>query len=265
MLGPPRGRHVKERVPLARAAKGRLNSMAKPMYRETSDEYAEDNDGYYEEEGYDYLEEEETQEVTVGLFSTPARAAAVIGSFVLLIAIMSVVIWVLSTRPEPGPTPPGSVKVPVITNPNPGGEGQAPVKGSFAPDFQWTDPQTGKVKSISSLKGKPVFINFWGTWCPPCRAEMPEMQRLYNQYNRQMEFVGVSMGPRDSASLVESFVNAAGYNWLFVQDDTYDVATRYQVMAVPSSYFVGPDGIIKAIHVGGMNGPQMEGYLAQVR
>jgi thiol-disulfide isomerase/thioredoxin len=250
---------------MARAAKGRLNIMAKPVYRETSDEYAEENDGYYEEEEYYNPDEEETQEVTVGLFSTPARAITVIGSFVLLVAIMSVVVWIISNKPPEPRNLPGTVKVPVITNPNPGGEGQAPVKGSFAPDFQWTDPKTGKAMSLSALRGKPVFINFWGTWCPPCRAEMPEMQRLYNQYGGQMEFVGVSMGPRDSASLVESFVNAAGYNWLFVQDDSYDVAIRYQVMAVPSSYFVGPDGIIKAIHVGGMNGPQMEGYLSQVR
>jgi peroxiredoxin len=237
-------------------------------YRDRSDEEPEENeDGYYPQDDYGDPEEE-NQEVTVGLFSTPARAAALIGSVVLLVAIMAVVVWVMSTRAEAGgpANVAGNVKVPVITRSNLGGQGEAPVKGSFAPDFEWTDSNTGKAVTLSSFRGKKgVFVNFWGTWCPPCRAEMPEMQRLYNQYKGQMEFVGVSMGPRDNSSLVASFVNAAGYNWLFVQDDTYDVANRYQVMAVPSSYFIGTDGIIRAVQVGGMNGPMMESYLQQIK
>jgi|SRR5688572_13479759 len=240
--------------------------ITRRVSRASDDKAEEYENGYQPEDDYGYPEEE-TQEVTVGLFSTPGRAVALIGSLVLLLGIMAVVVWVMSTRPEgPSSNVAGNVKVPVITNPNPGGQGEAPVKGSFAPNFQWNDPVTGKPVSLASFRGKKsVFINFWGTWCPPCRAEMPEMQRLYNQYKGQMEFVGVSMGPRDNSPLVASFVNAAGYNWLFVQDDTYDVATRYQVMAVPSSYFVGADGIIRAVQVGGMNGPMMESYLQQIR
>lgn len=231
-------------------------------------------DGYDMVEEYeDYTEYEEDQddpqeETSPGLFSTPGRAVALIGSLVLLLGIMAMVVWMLGTKgPATGSAAnvAGNVKVPVITQPNLGGEGEAPSRGSLAPNFEWLDPNTGKPVRLSSLRGKPVFINFWGTWCPPCRAEMPEMQRLYNQYKGQMEFVGISMGPRDNSALVANFVNTAGYNWLFVQDDTYAVATRYQVQAVPSSYFIDANGVIKAVHIGGMNGSMMEAYLQQVR
>jgi len=245
--------------------------MGRTVYRTTRDGYVDEPEEEYqetEEYGYDHVEEVEPRDgESSGLFATPARAAALIGSLVLLVAIMSLVFWIMTTRNQPAKiTPPvaGSINVPVITSSAATRQGEAPAKGSFAPDFAWVDPGTGKPISISALK-KPVFINFWGTWCPPCRAEMPEMQRLYNQYKGQVEFIGVSMAPRDNPGLVASFVNAAGYDWLFVQDDTYDVATRYQVQAVPSSYFIGTDGVIKAVHVGGMNGAIMESYLAQIK
>ncbi len=82
------------------------------------------------------------------------------------------------------------------------------------------------------------------------------------------------MGPRDNVDIVKRFVNGPpaerpntplAYTWRFVHDSNYDVATRYQVSAVPSSYFVGTDGVIRAVHIGGMNAQQMESYLQQVK
>jgi thiol-disulfide isomerase/thioredoxin len=143
-------------------------------------------------------------------------------------------------------------------------EQQAPAKGAFAPDFEWEEG--GRAMSISSYRGdKPLFVNFWGTWCPPCRAEMPEMEAFYQRHRNEIEIIGVSMAPRDDPPTVFQFVQDAPYSWKFVHDATYDAATRYQVMSVPSSYFIDKNGVVKAVHVGAMNGQQMESYLLEVR
>lgn len=241
-----------------------------------------------EVEDYDdgYVDVDDSEEQPTGLFSTPARAVTLIASVGLLVVLLATVVWMVSSRgsttttagvspknegtaiPYNGP----AIEVSTITKANLGGAGEAPAKGSKAPDFEWNDVVSGKSLRISTL-GKPVFVNFWGTWCPPCRHEMPEMQKLYDKYKDQVEFIGVSMGPRDSTDLVKNFINhpptgEAGpftYTWRFVHDSKYEVATRYQVSAVPSSYFVGTDGVIRAVHIGGMNGPQIEAYLQQAK
>jgi thiol-disulfide isomerase/thioredoxin len=115
------------------------------------------------------------------------------------------------------------------------------------------------------MKGKPVVLNFWGTWCPPCRAEMPILQEIYTKYKGEVEFVGISMGPRDSGEGVVDFIKDAGYSWTFAHDDTYQVATDYQVSAVPSSYFIDASGVIRAVHVGAMTEQQIEAYLQKIR
>jgi len=217
----------------------------------------------------------EEEEETVGLFSTPARSVTLIAALGLVVVLFAMVIWLLTSR-APSPTNPtssdGGVEVSVITKANLGREGEAPATGKLAPDFEWNDAVTGKPMRLSTL-GKPVFVNFWGTWCPPCRAEMPEMQRLYNTYKDKVEFIGVSMmGRGDEPSVVKAFVHSPPngtppipYTWRFVHDGDYSVATRYLISAVPSSYFIGTDGVIKAVHVGGMSGSQMEAYLQQLK
>ena len=237
--------------------------MSNTTYRKTPGRVADDSEANVVEEDDD---------APIGLFSTPARTVTVIASLALVVALFAGLLWLVSSRTS---TPafvadPGGVagKVSVVTKANVGG-GQ-PRRGDKAPDFEWTDAATGQAMRISTL-GKPVFINFWGTWCPPCRAEMPEMERLYKNYKGQMDFIGISMGERDSADGVQSFITVPPngppsfpYTWRFVHDSNYEVASRYQVTAVPSSYFIGADGVIRAVHIGGMNGQQMEAYLQQV-
>jgi thiol-disulfide isomerase/thioredoxin len=235
-----------------------------------------------------YVEVDDFEEQPTGLFSTPARTVTLIASLALLVVLLATVVWVVSSRGSTSgnsgvasndgttvsvPYDGSEIQVSTITKANLGGEGEAPATGSRVPDFEWNDLVSGKPMRLSTL-GKPALVNFWGTWCPPCKAEMPEMQRLYTQYKDQVEFVGISMGPRDSTSVVKSFVNhppaerpntPLAYTWRFVHDGNYDVATRYQVSAVPSSFFVGRDGVIKAVHIGGMSAQQIESYLQQVK
>ena len=213
-----------------------------------------------------YYEEEETSEVN--LLSAPGRKWILIGSLVLLLVVLGAVVWLLMGRNSGSglatTNPDGSTAVYRITKASLGGQGEAPQKGWVAPNFEWAGNNGIPIK-LSDLRGKPVVINFWGTWCPPCRQEMPELQRYYEANKGKVEMLGVSAGPRDSVSSVGIYVNAYKHNWLFLQDDDYSLNQRYQISAVPSSYFIGPDGMIRAVHVGPMDYSMIEGYMAQAR
>jgi thiol-disulfide isomerase/thioredoxin len=221
-----------------------------------------------QDEEPEYEEYDEVQTTTV--VASPARAAAIGVSLFLLVAIFATAVWLLTSRNSnvsagtPGITQTTIAGVPTIKGFKETNEQQAATKGAFAPDFTWEEG--GQTMSLSSYRGKkPLFINFWGTWCPPCRAEMPEMEAFYNRHQSEIEVIGVSMVPRDDPPTVFQFVQQVPYSWKFLHDGTYDVATRYSDMSVPSSYFIDKNGVVKAVHVGAMNGQQMEAYLLDVR
>jgi thiol-disulfide isomerase/thioredoxin len=249
-------------------ASGRLNqdedAAAEPLVGRRS---RTANTRQVEEAEYDEVDEYDGQSTTV--IASPGRAAAIGVSLFLLVAIFAVAVWLLTSRNNTNQTvlsgPQSTlVGVPTIKGFSETAEQQAPAKGAFAPDFTWEEG--GKELSLSAYRGdKPLFINFWGTWCPPCRAEMPEMEAFYQRHRSEIEIIGVSMVPRDDPPTVFQFVQEAPYSWKFLHDGTYDVATRYQVMSVPSSYFVDKNGVVKAVHVGAMNGQQMEAYPLDVR
>jgi thiol-disulfide isomerase/thioredoxin len=140
----------------------------------------------------------------------------------------------------------------------------APRVGYVAPDFTLLDVKTNQPVSLSSLRGKPVLINFWGTWCPPCREEMPIIQALYEKYAGQVEIVGVSMGPRDYPEQVISFVNQYNYTWTFLHDPDMTVMSSYIVQGIPASYFIDRAGVIRSITVGGSPASLLERELLKV-
>ncbi|HST05309.1 MAG TPA: TlpA disulfide reductase family protein [Chloroflexia bacterium] len=229
----------------------------------------EDSEGYqqysrgYSDQDSEY--DEDGEEVAV--LSVNRGRALILGlSVVMMVAIFGVAIWLYLSQAKSAPSTAPIAGVPALTgfDPDTQAEDQKPVVGSFAPDFTWQE--NGQTVSLSSFRGsKPVFVNFWGTWCPPCRAEMPEMEAAYTKHYGQIEVIGVSMAPKDSASMVLNFVNQYKYNWKFVHDGDLTAANRYQVAAVPSSYFIGTDGKIKAVQVGAMlSGAIVENYMQQV-
>lgn len=227
-------------------------------YSQYEDEENENYDGYYEDE---YDEEEAVVSVNRN------RALALAGAFVLLVGIFGIAILLLANRQGSSNLPPGGVvaDVPTITgfNATTSGEDQQAAKGKLAPDFVWQEG--GKTVSLSSFRGQqPVFVNFWGTWCPPCKAEMPEMRNLFHAPGTDIKIIGVSMGPRDWPEQVLDFVNKTNYDWDFIHDGDYAVAARYQVNSIPSSFFIDKNGVIQDIHVGAMTRSMMDGYVADV-
>ncbi len=122
--------------------------------------------------------------------------------------------------------------------------------GQVAPDFTLVDLEGNQV-SLSDFRGKVVFINFWATWCPPCRAEMPEIEAVYQDYkDKGVVVIGVDI--RETEEAVLQYVRQGGYSWTFVLDTSGEVAANYKVVAIPTSFFIDKEGIIRAVSIGAM-------------
>ena len=128
-----------------------------------------------------------------------------------------------------------------------------------AADFKLKDLE-GKELSLSDLKGKKVFLNFWATWCPPCRAEMPEIEKLYQETkDSNLVIVAVEIGePLDN---VKSFIDSNKYSFKVLLDSDQSVASEYGITSIPTSFFIDVDGNIISKNVGAMNIDQMKAYI----
>lgn len=119
-----------------------------------------------------------------------------------------------------------------------------------APDFTLKD-LNGKEVKLTDHRGKIVFINFWATWCPPCRIEMPSMEKLYTEF-KDKDFVILAIDLQESAGRVKAFKEDFKLNFLILLDSTGEVGLNYGVMSIPTTYLVDRDGHL----IGGALGPR---------
>ncbi|GAB3796829.1 TlpA disulfide reductase family protein [Virgibacillus kimchii] len=117
--------------------------------------------------------------------------------------------------------------------------------GETAPDFELESLDGDKVK-LSELRGKKVILNFWATWCGPCREEMPEMQEFYDN-NDNVEILAVNLLETETdESNVEEYIDEFGYTYPVLLDRNSEVSDAYKgAVAVPTTYFIGTDGVIQ--------------------
>lgn len=137
-----------------------------------------------------------------------------------------------------------------------------PEVGFPAPDFTLMDVE-GKPVRLSDYRGKAVFVNFWATWCPPCKAEMPEIQKLQREMP-ELVILGVDMGDTErSPEAVAAFMKAYGYDWPVPFDAKGQVSSAYDVISIPTSFFLDPNGVIRAKFIGPMSLPLMKDMARQ--
>jgi cytochrome c biogenesis protein CcmG, thiol:disulfide interchange protein DsbE len=125
----------------------------------------------------------------------------------------------------------------------------APIQGSYAPDFKLTNVATNKKVQLSDYKGKAVLVFFWATWCPYCEAEMPEIQKVYEEYQNQ-GFVVLAVDVGETAGKARKYRNKHSLTFPVLNDDGSDVSSKYRVSAFPSHFFVRPSGVISSVDVG---------------
>lgn len=138
----------------------------------------------------------------------------------------------------------------------------APVEGSIAPNFSLINIQGEQVK-LSDFRGQPVLINFWATWCGPCRIEMPAIQDRFEKH-RDEGFVVLAVDFDEPQEDVAFFGEELGLSFDLLLDPGGKIQNLYRVLGYPTSHFVDSNGIIKVQHIGIMTEGQLDDYLSQI-
>lgn len=153
---------------------------------------------------------------------------------------------------NPGPTTPKAPSIKQITDAN----------KTSALNFKLKD-LNGKVVSLSDFKGKKVFLNFWASWCPPCRAEMPDIEKLY-QETKDSDLVILAVNIGDDKNTARSFIEKNKYNFTVLLDLDQSIATQYNIVAIPTSFFIDKEGNIISSTKGGMTMEDMKNYISKL-
>lgn len=138
-----------------------------------------------------------------------------------------------------------------------------------AVDFTLKD-QYGKEHTLSEYKGKTVFLNFWATWCPPCKAEMPDIQKIYKSYDKEGEdalvVLGVAspnIGGEGSEEEVKAFLEENGYTYPVVMDTTGEIFSSYGISSYPTTFMIDRDGNVFGYVSGMLSQDVMESIIKQ--
>ena len=123
-----------------------------------------------------------------------------------------------------------------------------------APDFTMLDMDGNEV-TLASFFGKPIILNFWASWCGPCKSEMPDIQKFYEEYGEEVHFLIVNCtdGSRETVDTAKAFIADSGYTFPVYFDTTYMGAYTYGANSIPLTYFIDADGNMAAYYMGAMS------------
>lgn len=157
---------------------------------------------------------------------------------VMMVSLAAGILWTVASRV------PSAVGAPLSSTPS-------PREGFLAPDFT-LDTLDGNIVTLSELRGKIVVVNIWATWCPPCRAETPALEKSYEQYKDSgVVILGVDLTNQDLVSDVKAFVQEFSLTYPILLDRDGSVGNLYQIKGLPSTFFINREGIIRTVVVGG--------------
>ena len=143
-------------------------------------------------------------------------------------------------------------------------QSEAPEVGKRAPDFQ-LNTLDGQPVSLSDLRGKSVLINFWQIRCPPCRVEMPYIQQIYDEWSdKGLVLLAINIG--ESSSQAAEFMQQHNLSFPVLLDREGNIAQKYNIRGIPTSFFIDRDGIIQDMKIGAFqNKEEIESSLSKLR
>ncbi len=168
------------------------------------------------------------------------------GAIVAVMVLGSLWIW-LSRVPSAGlPPQPAAI----------------PLAGHAAPSFS-LPASDGSMIELEGLRGKPIVLNFWASWCGPCEAEMPELQAAYARYgSKDLVVLGVNQGEDDA--IVKDYMQRLGITFPVALDRQLIAAGRYKIESLPTTFFIDRNGIIRDQVVGQMNTAVLQQHLRSI-
>lgn len=125
--------------------------------------------------------------------------------------------------------------------------------------FTLTDLGGSKV-SLSDYKGKSVYLNFFATWCPPCKGEMPDIEKVYRKY-KDKDFVVLAVDLGEDKNTVNKFIKENGYSFKVLLDSDNSISEKYQISSIPVSLFIDKNGNVVQKRVGALGEAEMEQYI----
>lgn len=138
-------------------------------------------------------------------------------------------------------------------------EGEEDLSEFLAPDFTVYDRDGNKVK-LSDLRGKPVVLNFWASWCPPCKGEMPDFNEKYLEYKDDVHFMMVNLtdGYQETKESAKKFLDSTDYTFPVYFDSDMEGAYTYGIYSVPQTFFINSDGILITGAQGAISGEVLQ-------
>lgn len=178
---------------------------------------------------------------------------------VLLLAILLVGAYVLYNKLAPTLQMSQLATTPAVTASAQEGEEATEPEKNPAPDFTLHDID-GNTTKLSDYQGKPVILNFWASWCGPCKMEMPDFQRMYEQYGEEINFLLVNMtdGIRETVDKASKHVADEGYTFPVFYDVEQEAAYTYGVTAMPTTYFIDAEGNFVAYGQGALDADTLQ-------
>lgn len=176
------------------------------------------------------------------------------GGLLIGLAVGAVILFGLPA--QPGPSSAQAVSG------TPQALGPAPVTGAAAPEFSLKNLK-GEDVSLAAAQGHPLLLNFWATWCGPCRVEMPAIQARY-QTHQDKGLLVYAIDIDEPQSAVDDFAKAFGLTFEVLLDPGGQVNNAYKVLGYPTSYFVDSQGVIQVIHIGQMTEAQLDDHLTRI-
>lgn len=145
----------------------------------------------------------------------------------------------------------------------PKGRESSPNLGYLAPGFALSDLE-GRTVALSDLEdqGKPILLNFWASWCPPCRAEMPDLQLFHEEYGDQVAVLGINWS--EDAEKVGDFLRRYGVTYTNLLDRKGRVFVTYRLTGTPTTFFLDPQGIIRGIWLGPLRTEKIVSTMARL-
>jgi len=187
------------------------------------------------------------------------RDAKILSAIAAGMLVIAIGLLAFATQQAPGelsaPAAPTTDSGQVSINPPIGGTVAA---GKLAADFE-LHTLDGTAISLSSLRGKVIFLNVWATWCAPCREEMPSIEKLYEEFSKDQDFVVLAASQdSESRSAVDSYVRKNGFKFTVLLDPQNKVGDAYDVSGIPETFIIDRSGRIVAHHVGPYDWAQPE-------